>query len=457
VIVGDIGLNVQRPVFYRKEIDLRMSTSYGPGRYDRGYEDEGHDYPYGYVRWTQNRNMHAYMELIASGRVNLLPLIEREIDIGQAAEAYRELAIEEGPVPLAVILRYPNDDCEVPEASDAVRISVRGHRRGGYQLVRYALVGVGAYGTSMLVPQMSRCKDRFFLKGVVSRNTTTAGNFARANQVEVLATDLDEVLKDPDFDLVVIATRHHEHADQAVRALEAGKHVFVEKPLAITWEQLESVVGCYESLIEKPLLMVGFNRRFSPALLKLKEVLAARRSPLIINYTLNGGYIPLDHWVHGSQGGGRNVGEACHMYDVFRSLAGRSVSGISARTIDPRDLPYLRTDNFCASLEYEDGSIGNLTYTALGPKQGLPKERIEVFCDGDAYVVNDFKTLTRASDGEVLWQSETADKGQFEQLRRVGDAMASGDVAPIPLDEIIETTAVSLQINDMLNGIQSRE
>ena len=457
VIVGDIGLNVQRPVFYRKEIDLRMSTSYGPGRYDRSYEEGGQDYPYGYVRWTQNRNMQAYMEMIASGRVNLLPLIEREIDIGQAAEAYRELAAAEGTIPLAVILHYPDEDRELPEAPDATRISVRGHRRGAQESARYALVGAGAYGTSMLVPQMAKRKDRFFLKGVVSRNTTIAGNFARENQVEVLATDLDEVLKDPDFDLIVIATRHHEHADQVVRSLQAGKNVFVEKPLAINWEQLDSVVACHESLAEKPLLMVGFNRRFSPALLKLKEVLVDRRSPLMINYRVNGGYIPLDHWVHGPQGGGRNIGEACHMYDVFRSLTGKPVSGISARAIDPKNLPYLRTDNFCASLEYEDGSVANLTYTALGPKQGLPKERIEVFCDGDAYVVDDFKTLTRASDEKLLWQSEMVDKGQYEQLSRFGDAIAAGEDAPILFDEIVETTAVSLHIDDMLNGRQARE
>lgn len=457
VIVGDIGLNVQRPAFYRKEIDLRMSTSYGPGRYDRSYEEGGHDYPYGYVRWTQNRNMQAYMELIASGRINLLPLIDREIDVSDAAVAYRALAMAEGTVPLAVILSYADDNRTLPEPPEATRISIRGHRRDKQQTIRYALVGAGAYGTSMLVPQMAKRKDRFFLKGVVSRNTTTSGNFARAHQVEVLATDLDEVLNDPNFDLIVIATRHHEHAEQAVRSLKAGKHVFVEKPLAITWEQLDNVVAGYESLIEKPLLMVGFNRRFSPALLKLKEVLADRRSPLMINYRLNGGYIPLDHWVHGSQGGGRNIGEACHIYDVFRSLAGKPVSGISARAIDPQSLPYLRSDNFCALLEYEDGSVCNLMYTALGPKQGLPKEHIEVFCDGEAYVVDDFKTLTRTSDHAVLWQSETIDKGQYEQLSRFGDALAFGEMAPIPFDEIIETTAVSLVINDILNGRQLEE
>lgn len=452
VIVGDIGLNVRREVFYRKEIDLRMSTSYGPGRYDREYEEGGHDYPYGYVRWTLNRNMQAYMELIADGRLKLLPLIEREIDVDTAPAAYRDLAAAEGAAPLAVLLRYPDDARQLLEAPDAARISVRGHRKVPNGVARYALVGAGAFGTSMLVPQMAKRKDRFFLRGVVSRNTTTSGNFARTNQIEVLATDLDEVLKDPGFDLIVIATRHHEHADQTVRALEAGKHVFVEKPLAITWEQLDRVVSCYEALPEKPLLMVGFNRRFSPALQKLKQVIAERRSPLIINYRLNGGYIPTDHWIQGAHGAGRNIGEACHMYDVFRFLAGKPVAGISARSIDPGNLPYLRTDNFCATLGYEDGSVGNLVYTALGPKQGLPKERIEVFCDGEAYIVDDFKSLVRASDAEVLWQSDIVDKGHFEQLSRFGDAIANGQEAPIPFEEIIETSAAALQIDDILNG-----
>lgn len=456
IIVGDIGLNVKRDVFYRKEIDLRMSTSYGPGRYDREYEEGGHDYPFGYVRWTLNRNMQAYMELIAAGRLNLLPLIEREVDVNEAPATYRDLASTEGAAPLAVLLRYPDDSRPLPEAPDAARISVRGHRKVPNGVARYALVGAGAFGTSMLVPQMAKRKNRFFLRGVVSRNTTTAGNFARTNQIEILATDMDEVLRDPAFDLMVISTRHHEHADQSIRALEAGKHVFVEKPLAITWEQLDRVVACYEALPEKPLLMVGFNRRFSPALQRLKQVIAGRRSPLIVNYRLNGGYISPDHWVQGAHGGGRNIGEACHMYDVFRFLAGKPVAGISARAIDPGSLPYLRTDNFCATLTYEDGSVGNLVYTALGPKQGLPKERIEVFCDGEAYIVDDFKSLVRASDAEVLWQSDIVDKGHFEQLSRLGDAIANGLEAPIVFDEIIETSAAALLIDDLLNGRQAQ-
>ena len=304
----------------------------------------------------------------------------------------------------------------------------------------------------MLVPQMKKRRDRFFLKAVVSRNASQGGNFARENQVEVLTADLGQVLGDPSIDLVVIATRHHEHADQVVRALEAGKHVFVEKPLALTWRELDRIEMVHQGLNPAPMLLVGYNRRFSPALTMIKSLIDGRRAPVMIAYRLNAGYIPLDHWVHGPQGGGRNIGEACHMYDVFRFLAGAPVSSIQASAIDPGVLPYRRNDNFSATIAYENGSLAQLLYTSLGPKTGLGKERIEVFCDGETYVVDDFKRLIKGSDGSVLWQSHETDKGHFEELSRFGDAIASGDPPPIPVDELIETSAVALRVEDLLVG-----
>jgi predicted dehydrogenase len=269
--------------------------------------------------------------------------------------------------------------------------------------------------------------------------------------VEVLSSNLDDVLGDPRFGLIVIATRHHDHAPQVIRSLRAGKHVFVEKPLAITWEQLAEVSDAYGALTDKPLLLVGFNRRFSPAMQMVKTKVTERRAPLVIEYRLNAGYIPLDHWVHNEQGGGRNIGEACHMYDVFRSLTASPAVAIAADAIDPGSLPYRRNDNFSATIRYEDGSLAHLVYTSLGPKSGLPKERVEVFCDGEAYIVDDYKTLTRASDGSVLWSGEQ-DKGHFEELSRFGDAIASGAESPIPFDELVETTAVALVVEDQLYG-----
>jgi predicted dehydrogenase/threonine dehydrogenase-like Zn-dependent dehydrogenase len=449
VIVGDVGLNVERAAFYRKEIDLLMSTSYGPGRYDSTYEAEGRDYPFAYVRWTLNRNMHAYLELVARGAVKFGALIDRIVPIDEAPAVYDQLAKGEGALPLAVLLQY-GDEAEAE--TEPARITIRGHRKPPADRINYALVGAGAFGTSMLVPQMRKRADRYALRGVVTRTGTQGSNFARENQVEVLTSDLDAVLNDPAFHLVVIATRHHEHAGQVTRSLAAGKHVFVEKPLALTWDELESVVTTYTRLEAAPLLMVGFNRRFSPALQALKNRIIGRRSPLVIQYRLNAGYIPLDHWVHGAQGGGRNLGEACHMYDVFRFLAGVPARSIDAATIDPGALPYARTDNFAATITYEDGTLASLVYTALGPKSGLGKEHITVFCDGEAFVVDDFRKLTKASDGSVLWQSGETDKGHFEELSRFADAIAMAGDAPIPFDELVETSAVALTVEDLIHG-----
>src|SRR5580765_6348717 len=303
VIVGDIGLKSEREVFYRKEIDLLMSTSYGPGRYDTAYEVEGHDYPFAYVRWTLNRNMQSYLELVAQGRVDVQPLIDRVISVDEAPAAYRTLADGTGSLPLGVLIRYPDDTRDLPEPADSTRVVMRGHRTAPAGPLNYALVGAGAFGTAMLVPQLKKRRDRFFLKAVVSRNAVQGGNFARDNQVEVLTTNLDDVLADPSIQLIVIATRHHEHADQTVRAFSAGKHVFVEKPLALTWNELDRIATLYRRLDPPPALMVGFNRRFSPALTAVQELIAGRRAPVVIEYRLNAGYIALDHWVHGAQGG----------------------------------------------------------------------------------------------------------------------------------------------------------
>ncbi len=447
VIVGVVGMDVERETFYKKEIDLLMSTSYGPGRYDRSYEIDGHDYPYAYVRWTQNRNMQAYLELISAGQVRVAPLVDRAISVDEAPAAYAELARRNGPVPLGVVISYPDTD-----GDDGAPIVLGGHRKAPVDRINYALVGAGAFGTGMLVPQMKKRRDRFFLKGVVTRSGTQGSNFARDNQVEILTADLDDVLTDPAFQLVVIATRHGDHAPQTVRSLNAGKHVFVEKPLALTWEQLGDVVAAYDAPSVKPALMVGYNRRFSPALRALKERIASRRTPLVVEYRVNAGYLPPDHWVHGPDGGGRNIGEACHMYDVFRFLTGAPVKTIGAASIDPGSLPYSRNDNFSATITYEDGSVATLVYTALGPKAGMGKEHITVFVDGDAYVVDDFRKLVRASDGDVLWQSGDADKGHAEELGRFGDAIAAGGPAPIAFEEIVETSAVALHVEDLLYG-----
>lgn len=450
VLVGDVGLAPERAAFYQKEIDLLMSTSYGPGRYDVAYEQRGHDYPYAYVRWTLNRNMQAYLEAIATRAIDPRPLIDRVATIDQAPSVYSDLVDGRSP-PLAVLFTYPEDNRQLPDAPDAKVVTLRGHRKAPPGRVNYALVGAGGFGTSMLVPQMEKRKDRFFLKAVVSRDAVRGGNFARSKGVELLVSDVSEVLGRDDIHLVVIATRHNEHARLVCRALEAGKHVFVEKPLALTWDELDSVRSVYAKASNGCLLMVGFNRRFSPAVQELRRQIENRVGPVMIQYRVNAGYLPANHWTQGPEGGGRNIGEACHMYDTLRFLAGAPVVEVHAIAIDTQGTAYFRNDNFMAMLRYADGSIGTLTYSAMGPKSGMPKERIELLCDGEGWLLDDYQRLTRVSDGAVLWQG-AVDKGHLEELSRLGDAIANSEPAPIPIGELFETSALALHVEDILMG-----
>lgn len=456
VIVGDIGLGMERPDLYRKEIDVLISSSYGPGRYDPAYEHDGIDYPYAYVRWTMNRNMSSFLELVAQGSVDVSGLIDETVDVDDAPDAYERLAKQDGDLPIGVVLRYPASSQEMQRGEPDVgttSISLGGHRGPRKDTTGYVLVGAGAFGTSMLVPQMDKRKDLFDLRGVVSRDAVRGGSFARQRQLEILASDMSTVLERDDVDLVVIATRHDQHARETALALGAGKHVFVEKPLALTWDGLAEINAALQERQETGLLMVGFNRRFSPAMSVLRKTLEGRMAPLVMTYRLNGGFIPRESWIQGSQGGGRNLGEACHMYDCFRSLAGAPVRTIVASSIEPGSSNYLVNDNFTATLTYEDGSLANLVYTSSGPKTGLPKERLEVFCDGAAYVLDDYVKLTAFPNGEELWSAQSAEKGHFEQLTAFGEAIKGGSSqAPIPLDEILETTSVSLHVEDLIQG-----
>jgi predicted dehydrogenase len=391
--------------------------------------------------------MQAYLELVAAGTLRIEPLIDRVVPLGSAPELYEELRRSRSG-PLGVLLQHDAPAEPAPGAPRAV--AIQRPRAAGDGVVEYALVGVGAFGTSMLVPQLERMGGRFRLRAVVSRRAVEAGNFATAHGAELLASDVEEALRDPRVGLLVVATRHHEHADLAARALAAGKHVFVEKPLAIDWPGLARVCEA-RTEAPAPLLMVGFNRRFSPAVAALAAAVRERRGPLVMSYRVNAGYLPADHWTQGPQGGGRNVGEACHMYDLFRFLAGAPLRSVAATAIDPAARPYARNENFSATLGYEDGSVGTLVYTSLGPR-GLAKERLEVFSDGEAYLLDDYRSLHRTSDGSVLWQAAEADKGHFAGLSAFAGAIAGGGAGPIAFDELAETTAAALTIEELLHG-----
>lgn len=442
VIVGDVGLELRRADLYEKELDVVMSTSYGPGRYDPVYELEGQDYPYGYVRWTENRNMAEYLRLLAEGSVSLERLPRRRYPIDDAEQAYAALKGDERP--LLVLLGYP----EREEAGRrTTRLRALAAKPG---LVRVALVGAGSFAQGTHVPNLLRLRDRFQLRAVVSRTGSTAKAVAARAEAAYATTDLDEALADPEIDLVLIATRHHLHAEQALRALHAGKHVFVEKPLAVTEDELAEIESFYADR-DGPLLQTGFNRRFSPATARARELLAGRTTPIVADYRMNAGYIPLDHWVHRSEGGGRNIGEACHVYDLFSFLVdGAEVETVSAHAIRADGTRLAASDNFVATIRFADGSVCSLTYTALGHRDH-PKERMEIFADGKVLVLDDYRSLSVAGGGGG-WKSATQQKGHLQELEALASAVRDGGPWPIPLEEQLRAMRIALAVEKHIRG-----
>lgn len=438
VLVGDVGLNLEREHLYAKELDLLVSTSYGPGRYDPTYEAGGNDYPLPYVRWTENRNMAAYLDLIASGRIALEGVSRRTWAVEKATDAYAELN-GAGAKPLLALLQYP-DGAERPPTS---RIDLRAAPLHA-GTVRVALVGAGSFAQAVHLPNLTKLKPMFEVRAVASRTGTTARLAAERAGASYATSDYAEILADRDIDLVLIATRHNLHADMALAALRAHKHVFVEKPLATTPEQLRAIESFYQDNPSAPMLLTGFNRRFSPAARAARAVLAGRRAPAVINYRVNAGFIPAEHWVHGVEGGGRNIGEACHFYDLFNFLVGARHSRVSVTAIVPPSGQWRRDDNFVATIGYEDGSICTLTYCALGTA-AFPKESMEIFVDGTVLSLDDYRSLKIWGGSQKGWQGSSADKGHADELRALGEGLRSGEW-PVTLAEQIAATRISFEV-----------
>ena len=445
VLVGDVGLDLNRADFYKKELDFLISTSYGPGRYDPFYEEGGQDYPIAYVRWTENRNMQAYIELLANCKVRLGNLYHPPYPIDKAGEAYDALK-GSGDKPLLVLLEYPER-----QGLRITRVRLRTVEAKPGK-IRVALAGASSFAQGMHLPNMVKFRDRFALQAVMSRTGANARAVATQYEAAYCTTEYDEIIKDDEVDLVMVTTRHDLHGSMVLQALRAGKHVFVEKPLALHEEEIEEIERFYAEHPNGPLLMVGYNRRFSPAMHTIRSILANRTTPIIANYRMNAGYIPLDHWVHGPEGGGRNIGEACHIYDLFNSLTGTpQVEAVNAYSITPSSRQWARNDNFVATLKYADGSVCTLTYTALGDKS-YPKEQMEVFADGKVLVMDDYKSVTVHGGKHKGWSSAAMQKGQLEELDALSATLLKGASWPISLEEQLQTSRVSLQVEHQINS-----
>lgn len=445
VLVGDVGLNLNRADFYKKELDFLISSSYGPGRYDPFYEEGGQDYPVAYVRWTENRNMQAYLGLLAAGKVRLSNLSDRPFPVDEAANAYDALK-GAGDKPLLVLLEYPER-----EGQRETRVHLR-PVRAVLDKVRVGLAGASSFAQGMHLPNMVKLRDKFSLHTVMSRTGSNARAVATQYEASVCTTDYADILNDPLIDLVMVTTRHDLHGSMTLQALQAGKNVFVEKPLTLRRQDVDDIRSFYADQPDGPLLMVGFNRRFSPAMQRIKSILAERTTPIIANYRMNAGFLPKEHWVHGPEGGGRNIGEACHIYDLFFYLTGSTeVADVSAFSMSPTSQQWARNDNFVANIKFSDGSVCSLTYTALGDKS-YPKERLEVFADGKVIVMDDYKSVTVHGGRHKGWTSSTAQKGQFEELQALSNALLGGQHWPISLESQLKVSLLSFEIEQQINS-----
>lgn len=446
VLVGDVGLDLQRADFYAKELDFLISSSYGPGRYDAQYEEGGLDYPLAYVRWTEGRNMAEYLRLIGDGTLEVKSMIAAVHPIDNVDEAYRSL--QSGTAkPLMVLLSYPRSNEAMQRRMPLTPQRPTNTKSGA---IRIALIGAGGFAKGMHLPNLQELKEEFILRAVVSRTGHNAATTGKRFSAEYCTTDHQEVLKDPDIDAVIIATRHDTHATLALDALRAGKHVLLEKPMALDETELRAIEAFYqEGSGPKPVLLTGFNRRFSPYAQRIASLVQKRSNPMLINYRMNAGYIPLDHWVHGPEGGGRNRGEACHIYDLFGFLTGSQVKSVQAMALTPTTGYYSATDNFVATMGFEDGSVASLTYTALGNTE-FPKETMEVFVDGMVISLNDYRSLTVTGSRQKPLETRAPNKGQKEELQAFAAAIRGQADWSIPLWQQLQATRISFDVERFL-------
>jgi predicted dehydrogenase len=446
VLLGDVGLDIRREDIYVKELDFLVSTSYGPGRYDPDYEENGHDYPLAYVRWTENRNMGQYLSLLEQGKIVLDNLITSTTPLIEAPDVYAKL--KQSGTGLIALLAYPGKgsaELLTRTTIPTIRKSQKNDR------IRVGIVGASGFAKAMHLPNLVRLKNKFEIHAIMSRSGHNALEVSRQFNAQYATTDYEEMLSDKDCDAIIIATRHNLHADQVVRALEAGKHVLVEKPLALNLDELRCIEEFYQANPKGPLLLTGFNRRFSSHARVANEVAEARKGPFILNYRMNAGYIPLDHWVHGEEGGGRNIGEACHLYDLFTYLANSECVDVQASAITPASTYHSRNDNFIATLGFKDGSVATLTYTALGSSLH-PKEQFDLYVDGQVVSMNNYKSTVITGRPRMGVSTKFASKGQYEELVAFGNAINTGGDWPIPLWQQMQASKIAIQIEKLISG-----
>jgi predicted dehydrogenase/threonine dehydrogenase-like Zn-dependent dehydrogenase len=449
VLVGVAGLELSRAAFFEKELSFQVSCSYGPGRYDPDYEEKGRDYPVGYVRWTVQRNFEAVLDMMADSRLDLAPLISHKFEIADAERAYQLIA--SNAPSLGVLIQYPKEshaETNCQHSPQTLRIA-RTSRIGP---VTVGFVGAGNYASGTLIPAFRETRAR--LKTVSSATGVSGMHAARKHEIEFCSTDSAEMLADADIDAVVVSTRHSTHAQWVRDAIAAGKHVFVEKPLAMTLGELDAIGEAYRdraSITAPPILMVGFNRRFAPHVKRVRLLLQGVTGPHSFVMTINAGAIPNAHWTQDPEvGGGRIIGEACHFIDLLRFLADSPIASYRVMAMQAGPSAAKIPDTVTIALEFATGSIGTIHYFANG-HTALPKERLEVFSQGRVLQLDNFRKLKGFGWPNFrrmnLWRM---DKGNRACAAAFVDAIANGGESPIPFNELMEVSRVTVEASEAL-------
>lgn len=444
VLVGVTGLKLSRDDFFKKELNFQVSSSYGPGRYDPNYEEKGHDYPIGYVRWTEQRNFEAVLDMMADGRIDVKPLISHRFNIEDADKAYQ--VVSEGGGSLGILLKYQGVHITSYERTTTVAGTLK-NEINKYKEIKtrpnLSFLGAGNYANAILIPAFKASNVGFSL--VASNMGVTGLQAAKKFGFDSTTTDPERLFVDRNTDAVVITTQHDSHARFVIKGLQSGKHIFVEKPLCLTLDELEAIQEAYEKSAglfkPSPMLMVGFNRRFSPHVKKIKQLLISAEGPKSLIMTVNAGIIPIDHWTQDpNRGGGRIIGEVCHFIDLLRFLVASPIESWSRVTMNaPTD------DTVAINMKFMDGSIGTIHYYANGPKS-YPKERLEVFVAGRVLKLDNYLTLTGFGwPGFKKERSWRQDKGQKACAKAFIKAIKDGGVSPIPIDELLEVSRITIE------------
>lgn len=437
VLVGVSGMNVNRNDIYKDEIDFLISTSYGPGRYDNSYELEGNDYPYAYVRWTENRNIAEYLNLVKEGKINLNKLKPACYSIDDVGQAYQHI-VNDPENHILTILEYEKSDAK----SELQAIVINPARKHIQDRISIGLIGAGSFASNTLLPIIYENSDKFYLKTVVNSTGDKAVNVSTQFKAEKASSNPDDIFNDPDIDLVLICTRHNNHAELVLKGLQCNKHVYVEKPMAITLDEINSIAAFYKNAVENetPMLMVGFNRRFSTYAREIKGKLDGRNSPVLLHYRMNAGFIPYDSWVHDD--GGRIIGEACHIIDLMVYLTGSNVTDYAVSSFNPQGGKFKSADNRSITLTFLDGSIAVIDYFGCGSNQ-LSKEYLEVHFDNKSIIMDDYKSLKGFGVKVKSLVSTVSGKGHKEEWLALYDGLKTGNW-PISLDSLLKTTKVSI-------------